>query len=611
MSDSSIYSPLGRDSIRILTLQPGSGGDPIYCTLTPTAIKDVSASFVALSYVWGPESEKRSEIFVGDVPFLVRPNLYQALLTLRLSDQSQRFWIDAICINQEDQTEKNFQVPLMNQIYCLSSYVLVYLGESENDSDYVMDCIRRQDRDSFIQKRFLTGLAWILQRNWFKRTWILQEFVLNTASPQIVCGIGARVTWEEFEQSYPRDFPSTYLHEPEFAKLAMEAFADNAAFRFLRKFRRDFHIDSKSQLTHFDTRTFLWALNAGMRCDVSDPRDKVYGVLGLLDQQTKDGIDVDYNKTTGEVFRDAMVRMLEIEESPRIYGSFPIAPPALRKERSTPSWVLDFDPKLPDFTAFVEMFEFERPQPPPALRPIHLHGPQLSTQGLFLGQIDDILEAKYPFRTDTPIDLPIAGEYLQYRNLASFLLDLESLINSQFEKRKDFKLVEPLWKTLLVAESSGPQFVNSVDWHAKWETLMDFAKAYNAIPENDVIQLLQLMASPDRLTSLFHTLSPGQVMVFPLMATYRKTQPLSDSIRMVLCNSRCFFVCTNGQYGIGNPGFKKGDKLVLLFPDVYMPFVLRENGDHYEMVGLAYIPPPMKQKAIETGVDDLREFIIV
>lgn len=614
MSDSSIYSPLGRDNIRILTLKPGSGRDPLYCTLTPTSIKDVSASFVALSYVWGPEPEMHSEIFIDDVPFLVRPNLYHALLTLRLSDQSQRFWIDAICIDQENLTEKNLQLPLMTQIYSLSSYVLIWLGGSENDSDYVMDCIRRQDRDSFIQKRFLAGLAWMLQRDWFKRTWILQEFALNTASPQMVCGTGARVTWEEFEQSYPRDFPSTDLHDGEFAKLAMETFVDNAAFYFLGELRKSFHFNGENLRTHFDGYTFPQALHAGMRCDVSDPRDKVYGVLGLLGQQTRDDIVVDYNKTTGEVFRDAMVRILGTEQNPRIYGRFPIAPLALRKERSTPSWVLNFDPKLPDFTVFIEMFEFALPQPPPVIRPIHLHGPQLSVQGLFLGQIDDILEAKYPFRTDMPIDLSVGVEYLQYRNLISFLLDLESLINSQFEKRKDFKLVEPLWKTLLVAKSSQPQFTNFTDWHAKWEMLMDFAKAYNAIPENDMIQFFRLMASPNQPMGLFHTLLANQRMIFQLqknIATYRNIQPLSDYIRMVLCNSRCFFVCSNGQYGIGNPGFEKGDKLVLLFPDMYIPFVLRENGDHYEMVGLAYIPPPMKQKAIETRVDEVREFIIV
>jgi hypothetical protein len=194
MSDSPIYSPLERGYVRILTLRAGSGRDPIYCTLTPTPIKDASSSFVALSYVWGPEPEKHSEITIDDVPFLVRPNLYHALLTLRQPNQSQRFWIDAICIDQKNRPEKSLQLPLMTQIYTLSSYVLIWLGETENDSDYVMDCIHRQDRANFKQKRFLTGLSRILKRDWFKRTWILQEFALNKASPQIVCGTGARVT---------------------------------------------------------------------------------------------------------------------------------------------------------------------------------------------------------------------------------------------------------------------------------------------------------------------------------------------------------------------------------------------------------------------------------
>jgi hypothetical protein len=41
-------------------------------------------------------------------------------------------WLDAICINQEDNAEKSIQVPLMRQIYQQASQVCVYLGEAKD-----------------------------------------------------------------------------------------------------------------------------------------------------------------------------------------------------------------------------------------------------------------------------------------------------------------------------------------------------------------------------------------------------------------------------------------------------------------------------------------------
>ena len=210
----------------------------------------------------------------------------------------------------------------------------------------------------------------------------------------------------------------------------------------------------------------------------------------------------------------------------------------------------------------------------------------------------------------------------------SFLLELESLIDSHSAKREAFKLVEPLWKILLLAKSSQPPFIDDNDCQQKWQMLMGCAKAYNAIPMDNMIQYFRQLtdalaaaahsdpsAAPAiQFTGLLNVFMEHQEIVLHLdknMTAYRNTQPLSDSIRMVLCNERCFFLSNNGQYGIGNPGVQKGDHLVLLFPDFYLPFILREVGDHFEMVGIAYIPPPLKEKALETASDQLREFIIV
>jgi hypothetical protein len=42
-----------------------------------------------------------------------------------------------------------------------------------------------------------------------------------------------------------------------------------------------------------------------------------------------------------------------------------------------------------------------------------------------------------------------------------------------------------------------------------------------------------------------------------------------------------------------------------------MPFVLRRNGDYFEMIAIAYISLAIRKKTIEMRHDQMEEFIIV
>ncbi|KAF2106705.1 heterokaryon incompatibility, partial [Lophiotrema nucula] len=49
---------------------------------------------------------------------------------MRYSDRDQLLWIDAMCINQHDNTEKGTQVQMMRDIYMKASRVVVWLGKA-------------------------------------------------------------------------------------------------------------------------------------------------------------------------------------------------------------------------------------------------------------------------------------------------------------------------------------------------------------------------------------------------------------------------------------------------------------------------------------------------
>jgi hypothetical protein len=200
------YSPLpsAGTHIRLLNLLPGSG--PIHCALENVSLSDVVLDFTALSYRWGPRPLIPRTIVLHGRRQFVQRNLYAALVTLR-KHGVQRLWIDALCINQNDLVEKEEQVRIMEEIYTRAKGVIVWLGDAQADSDYVMQTISLNNEQEYSKKRFLVGLLAILNREWFMRTWIVQEFVLNKAEPLIACGQGAMVPWNEFLAAYGKAFP--------------------------------------------------------------------------------------------------------------------------------------------------------------------------------------------------------------------------------------------------------------------------------------------------------------------------------------------------------------------------------------------------------------------
>lgn len=140
------YTPLPESSIRLLELLPGHGG--ITINIHHVSLSVESTSFEALSYAWGIE-ERTKTIHISrkdlasasSCPFSVSPHLYSALESLRATAESGKprwLWIDAICINQQDNDGKAMQVAMMSDIYSRAERVVVWLGNAESGSEMVM-----------------------------------------------------------------------------------------------------------------------------------------------------------------------------------------------------------------------------------------------------------------------------------------------------------------------------------------------------------------------------------------------------------------------------------------------------------------------------------------
>ena len=123
------YTPLASGNyFRLIDLLPEShhaiSTDAIRCRIFE-ACTDEQIPYTALSYVWGPKVDPKT-IFCSASAYLhVRKNLYDALLRIRHPTETKTLWIDAICINQSDITERNHQVAQMRQIYQRASQLLI------------------------------------------------------------------------------------------------------------------------------------------------------------------------------------------------------------------------------------------------------------------------------------------------------------------------------------------------------------------------------------------------------------------------------------------------------------------------------------------------------
>src|SRR6266536_3659309 len=140
------YRPIDLDgpAVRLLRLLRGDPTDDIQCDLFEGWLNQLEGGipYEALSYTWG-STEKAAKITVNGSTMHITSNLYVALQHLRFRDEDRILWIDAICINQDNKQERGHQVQQMSYIYKEAEQVIVWLGQGTEESNLIMDFMKR------------------------------------------------------------------------------------------------------------------------------------------------------------------------------------------------------------------------------------------------------------------------------------------------------------------------------------------------------------------------------------------------------------------------------------------------------------------------------------
>lgn len=142
-TDPYVYGSLdsSKHEIRLVTLHPGSNTDNIACSISHVRLGGGfrpfgpltghvigEAKYETISYCWGTMSDFAT-ISVDGKPLNIPSSAAEVLRKVRYRQRYRVLWIDSICINQEDYTERSQQVALMMAIYSQSIRTLIDLGD--------------------------------------------------------------------------------------------------------------------------------------------------------------------------------------------------------------------------------------------------------------------------------------------------------------------------------------------------------------------------------------------------------------------------------------------------------------------------------------------------
>ncbi|KAH8585300.1 heterokaryon incompatibility protein-domain-containing protein [Bisporella sp. PMI_857] len=147
-NENDLYSvlPLGVDMIRVIdvyqkSILPSSTANTLSGHLRVLELSD-EAKFIAVSYSWGSGGRDESPYsiqiyaFGSIVEISIPKTAYQAISDVRDNYNGQlTLWIDSVCINQNDNSEKELQIPLMRKIYSTAEIVYVHLGRTGSTDD--------------------------------------------------------------------------------------------------------------------------------------------------------------------------------------------------------------------------------------------------------------------------------------------------------------------------------------------------------------------------------------------------------------------------------------------------------------------------------------------
>lgn len=319
------YEKLTVRCIRLLQIKAGRVGAELQTALVAVSL-DTAASFETLSYTWA--GARARYVRCSQHSIRVSENLFQALHALRSEAEERTFWIDAICINQDDLEEKKTQVEMMRDIYATSQRTIVWLGSVTGlqpaTSQLIKDLIYLGHNPGAAMEFGTDENIWhqlgeLFRDPWFTRMWIIQEVAVSRQV--VVLTESGSWSWEELV--------SAAISARDYAKEFQILFDPDNAIR-LSEIRQMY---AQRQLPDM-LRTLLLTRRSASTMS----SDKIYAALGLTDAH----FSVDYKETATQTFVRLAVNVI-LNSRQRLMLLNVVNDHVYSLNRELPSWVPDWE----------------------------------------------------------------------------------------------------------------------------------------------------------------------------------------------------------------------------------------------------------------------------
>lgn len=621
-----LYRPLNneRSEIRLLTLHAVTCKHaPIECSLQNASLDD-KPHFMAISYVWG-DACITEDIIVDGYIVPVTTNLASALRHLRA------VFGQIVCVNQNEIAERGHQVRLMRSIYEKAARVVSWIGQEEDDSTLALQTLERmadalriesgeeslswlrefpelcrydnleKEGDPVISNRAWIAIHKILSRSYWTRPWVLQETAL-ASDLYLMCGMQL-LRWDHLDLvtrtckslgDQKGQNPPTFMDKIIWRSLPWMNWSAVIRLNYLRDTwkRPSMRVDLFRLVT------------ATTDLESSDPRDRIYSLIGLADTD----ITPDYGKTWIEVYTEFGCESIKCSGNldilqHAVIGT--IAESHIHSHPSLPTWIPDWQlgskGKILDIH-FIKGYNGmgeKRREPKVAIR-----GRILSSSGIFY---DEVAEAFSKEPTANPANWFIfCYEYgLEEDTLYPTGISRIEALFRFFQGD-----VDVLSNRRLEASSRTYYYLAAVFLHYTIErNIYDLGLDRTLLVNRGSASALRRSFLGNRINAVASSKWPTTEEV--------EADGFSVFSSMVRKMSRLFaerrgFLTKKGFLGIGPPGLLEGDVISYL-RDCRMPVILRKVDSHYVLVGTCFVLGLMDGAAMqpaEHGTAQLQEIEI-
>ena len=614
------YQPLPietkKDHIRVIELLPGNKSSMIRCSIHEVSLTN-HPPYEAISYRWG-SSEMKLSILIEGGNFEVSENLWAALWFLRDANEKRVLWADTICIDQTNIAEKNHQAQLMRDIYKIARRTLIWLGAGTAEMRQgfnIIPTLLRAYEEKWTIFDFLSLRDWamhdltsafpklwaLLDNPYFSRIWVVQEVAVSR-DRLVVCG-DLTVSWSDLT------FAIRYTHDLGFGSFVNQPHSLTFWAMHTSLWGAAYHTD----------RELLQLLLRHRSCGATDPKDKIYALLGLSAIAGHQGKSVDIQPnydpelSVEDVFRSAALQIIRTSRNLDIFS----VPRALSPNRlkSLPSWVPDWTVDEPTTSLLLPQNTILSPQdtmnsrpsyfatlPPSEAEPIFQpDGPAVGL-GLRGQLIDRVQEVGTIFVT--PSGLPSSefadGNAIRpFKRLAAFTYESAmcglTLLNWKVVARakagQTYLTGEPsldvYWQTFLAGSAhSGSADQRKKDREAWASNFQKYSyPCYLGLHNSTKAYVFAMFA-----IEFFNFLYVAAVSVYRRFGPFKSQgdgfgKTLSPSSVYV---NRRMFRTEDGYIGLGPRDMRVGDSIAL-FSGGSLPLVMRKHARRLVLIGDCYV----------------------